>query len=30
MRGLHKIGAVSGGELEQTILRMHGKAVLPT
>jgi acyl-coenzyme A synthetase/AMP-(fatty) acid ligase len=29
MRGLHKVGAVSGGELEKTTLRMLGKDALP-
>jgi len=29
MRGLHKVGAVSGEELEKTTLRMLGKDALP-
>src|SRR5271168_4552588 len=29
MRGLHKIGAVTGEELEKTTLRMLGKDALP-
>ncbi len=29
MRGLHKIGAVSDGELEKTTLRMLGRDALP-
>jgi len=29
MRGLNKVGAVSGAELEKTTLRMLGKAALP-
>ena len=29
MRDLHKVGAVSDGELEKTTLRMLGKAILP-
>jgi DNA-binding transcriptional regulator YiaG len=29
MRGLHKVGAVSGAELEKTTLRMLGKDALP-
>lgn len=30
MRGLHKVGVVSGAELEKTTLRMLGKEALPT
>ena len=29
MRGLHKVGAVSNGELEKTTLRMLGRDALP-
>jgi hypothetical protein len=29
MRGLHKVGAVSGDELAKTTLRMLGKDALP-
>lgn len=29
MRGLHKVGAVSDGELEKTTLRMLGRDALP-
>jgi putative transcriptional regulator len=29
MRGLHKVGAVSDGELEKTTLRMFGRDALP-
>lgn len=29
MRGLHKVGAISGAELEKTTLRMLGRDALP-